>query len=306
VDARTEQKVRTAIKDMKYQPNLLASGLRSKSGRVIGLLVPRILDPFFCLLIDCVDRAVINQGYNLLLFNTCSDPDFEEQVIENLLSRHVDGIIFSMVSDESRAMELVRGVGVPVVMLDRVRETGKVLSLVLDNAGAGRMAAEHLADLGHRRLACVTGSSTIHLCLERLGGFRSALEKRGIHLNDECVVEGDFTFSSGIAAAKRLVQILPKVTAVWAQNDLMAAGVLIGMAGEGRRIPDDLSLVGMDDVGVPLFLQPPLTTIAQPIREMAEQAVEMIMERKKSDSPPKRAILEPTLVIRKSTAAAPE
>jgi LacI family transcriptional regulator len=302
VDARTEQKVRAAIRELRYKPNLLASGLRSKSGRAIGLLVPRIADPFFCSLIDHVDRAVISHGYNLLLFNTNSDPDFEEQVIENMLSRRVDGIIFSMVSDESRAMELVSGVDVPVVMLDRVRDTEKLLSLVLDNTRAGRIAAEHLADLGHRRLACITGPQTIHLCIERLNGFRAALEERGIPVDDDCVVEGDFTFSSGVAAASRLAAVSPKVTAIWAQNDLMAAGVMKGMIGSGRRIPENLSIVGMDDVEVPILLQPPLTTIAQPIREMAEKAVEMIWDRMRGGSMQHRAILEPRIVIRESTA----
>ncbi len=247
----------------------------------------------------------MSHGYNLLLFNTNSDPDFEEQVFANLLSRHVDGIIFSMVSDESRAMDLVGGVGVPIVMLDRVRQTEKLLSLVLDNEMAGRLAAEHLAGLGHRELACITGPQAIHLCRERLNGFRDALNARGVVLEDEHVIEGDFTFEAGLAAANLLAARHPEVTAVWAQNDLMAAGILIGMAGAGRRIPSDFSIVGMDDLEVPQLMQPPLTTVAQPIREMAEKAVEMIVERKRSASMMKQAILQPTMVVRGSTAPPP-
>jgi DNA-binding LacI/PurR family transcriptional regulator len=181
----------------------------------------------------------------------------------------------------------------------------KLLSLVLDIELAGRLAAEHLAGLGHRRLACITGPQTIHLCLERLNGFRNALNARGIALDEECVIEGDFTFDAGLAAASRLAARHPEVTAVWAQNDLMAAGILIGMAGKGRRIPHDFSIVGMDDVEVPQLMQPPLTTIAQPIREMAEKAVGMIVERMRSASMMKRAILQPTIMVRGSTAPPP-
>lgn len=302
VDVQTEQKVREAIRELSYTPNLLASGLRSKSGRAIGLLVPRISDPFFSSLIDHVDKAVIQHGYNLLLFNTHSDPAFEEQVISNLISRHVDGIIFSMVSDESWAIELLAGVDVPVVMLDRVRDEDRLLSLRLDNTRAGAMAAEHLAGLGHRRLACVTGPKEIRLCLDRLNGFRAALAERGIPLPEECVIEGDFTFEAGLAAAARLAAMRPPVSAVWAQNDLMAAGVMKGMAAVGARIPDDLSVVGMDDTQVTLLLQPSLTSIAQPIRDMAEMAVAMIVDRKRKMPVQRHVILNPSLSVRASTA----
>jgi DNA-binding LacI/PurR family transcriptional regulator len=302
VDAATEHRVRSAIEELNFRPNLLAAGLRSKSGRSIGLVVPRISDPFFSSLIDHVDRAVIERGYNLLLFNTHSDPDFERQIIDNLISRRVDGIIFAIASDESITIELLAGVDIPIVMLDRIADTDKLLSLRLDNEAAGTLASEHFASLGHRRVACVTGPLKVRLCFDRLNGFRVALNQRGIALETECIFEGDFTYSAGILAAERLAMVQPRITAIWAQNDLMAAGVLKGMISRGRRVPEDLSIMGMDDLLVPPMLQPSLTTIVQPIQPMAEKAVEMIMDGIKKVPLERHVVLQPTLAARESTS----
>lgn len=306
VDKQTREKVLTVIEELSYRPNLIAAGLRSKSGRSIGLLVPRIADPFFMELIDHLDRSVVSHGFNLLLFNTRSDPEFEEQVVDNLLRRHVDGIIFSLVSDESRVPSLVNGVDVPIVMLDRVRNDARLMSLVLDNHRAGQLAAEHLLGLGHRRLACVTGPKRIHLCRDRLGGFADTLAQQGVPLDAQHVIEGDFTLGSGRAAAELLLEMRPRPTAVWAQNDLMAAGLLKGALRRGLRVPRDISIVGMDDVQIPEVVQPSLTSVAQPLREMAERAVEMILSTKESRDVPREVLLQPRLNVRESSGVAPD
>jgi DNA-binding LacI/PurR family transcriptional regulator len=303
VDEQTQKRVRTAINELNYRPNLIASGLRSKSGKSIGLLVPMIQNPFFMVLIDHIDRCVISRGYNLLLYNTHSDLDFEKQILDNLLRRHVDGIIFSLVSDESRAVELLTAVEVPVVMLDRVRADTRLMSVVLDNRKAGEIAAEHLIDLGHRSFACLSGPTKIRLCAERLAGFTETLSRRGIGPANCQVLLGDFSLESGIAAAQRLLQTRPAVTAVWAHSDLMAAGLLKGFQQAGVMVPAEVSVMGMDDAFVPEIVNPSLTTIAQPIGEMAQRAVEMILEMKGSSRAQREVLLNPHLVVRESTGA---
>jgi DNA-binding LacI/PurR family transcriptional regulator len=303
VDDETQERVKKAIKELRYRPNLIAAGLRSKSGKSIGLLVPRISDPFFTALIDHVDRCVISRGYNLLLFNTHSDPAFEEQVLDNLLRRHVDGIIFSLVSDESRVMELLTAVDVPVVMLDRVREDAKLMNLVLDNRKAGEIAGEHLISLGHNSFACLTGPQKIRLCVDRLAGFSETLGRHGMRLEATRVLLGDFSFESGLAAAEQVSQMRPSATAVWAQNDLMAAGLLKGFEKAGVKVPADISVMGMDDLLIPRMVSPTLTTIAQPIEEMAEKAVQMILDMKNKSDGGRELLLMPRLVVRESTGA---
>ena len=302
VDEDTQEIVKKAIRELKYKPDLIASGLRSKSAKSIGLLVPRISDPFFTALIDHVDQCVISRGYNLLLFNTHSDPAFEEQVLDNLLRRHVDGIIFSLVSDESSAMELLTGVDVPVVMLDRVREDAKLMNLVLDNREAGEIAAEHLLSLGHRRIACLTGPQKIHLCMDRLSGFAETLARRGGKLDATRIFQGDFTFNSGMNAVQHILRVNGGVTAVWAQNDLMAAGLQSGLARSGVRVPEEMSIIGMDDLLISEITIPTLTTVAQPVKEMAEKAVDMIFKTKDKIGIKRKVLLHPRLVIRESTA----
>ena len=302
VDAKTQEKVREAIDELEYRPDLIASGLRSKSGKSIGLLVPRISDPFFTALIDHVDRCVISHGYNLLLFNTHSDPVFEEQVLDNLVRRHVDGIIFSLVSDESRAMELLTEVDVPVVMLDRVREDTKLMQLVLDNRKAGEIAAEHFLSLGHTSIACLAGPPKIRLCVERQLGFSETLKRAGHPMDGRHAFNGDFSFESGLAATERVLRAVPAVTAVWAQNDLMAAGLLKGLGRAGVKVPEQVSIMGMDDLLVAEIVSPSLSTVAQPVAEMARRAVEMILKTKDKMTITRKVLLKPRLVVRESTA----
>ncbi len=307
VDEKTQKKVRQVIKELDYRPNLIASGLRSKSGKVIGVLVPRIVDPFFTYLIDYLDRAIIDQDYNLLLFNTYRDPNFEEKIIDNLVRRHVDGIIYSMVSDESWAMELLEGVEVPVVMLDRIANSDKFMNLALDNKKAGFLAAEHFISLGHTNIVCLTGPQKVRLSRDRSDGFLEALEKNGINCKsgstgEYCMVEGDFTFQCGLRFAEQLVKQNERPTAVWAQNDLMAAGVLKGLIKTGINVPEEMSILGMDNAEIPEMVHPSLSTIAQPIKEMAETAVDMLINRQIYEIRGQRMLLlDPTLVVREST-----
>ena len=300
VDEKTADRVWKAIRDLNYMPNLLASGLRTKSGKFIGLLVPVIRDPFFSALIDCVDRSVLNSGFNLLLFNTHFDPKFEEQIVDNLLLRHVDGIIVSLVADEIWSTDTLRRINVPVVMMDRVRETDNFLSVTVDNHEAGKMAATHLCDLGHRDVACVCGPKSIPLAIERLNGFVDGLHNYGISIRQNRILSGDFTFESGYEAATKIVSDMPSVTAVWAQNDLMACGIIQGLKDSGIDVPVDISVMGMDDLENSVWISPSLTTISQPIQAMAEKAVELILQ-KKSPEAGSGIILKPGLVVREST-----
>ena len=300
VNEKTAEKVRKAIRDLNYTPNLLASGLRTKSGKFIGLLVPVIRDPFFAALIDYVDRCVLDNGFNLLLFNTHFDAKYEEHMVDNLLLRHVDGIIVSLVADEIWSTDTLSRINVPVVMMDRVRDTGSFLSATVDNREAGRMAAAYLCDLGHRNIACVCGPKSIPLAIERLNGFVEGLHDYGISIERNRILSGDFTFESGRAAGHKITSEMASVTAVWAQNDLMACGVIQGLKDNGIEIPNDISVMGMDNLENSVRVSPPLTTISQPIQAMAEKAVELILQ-KRSPETSSGIILTPELVVREST-----
>jgi len=304
VDDATRSRVEDAIRSLNYKPNLLAKGLRIKSGHLIGLVVPEIVHHTFASFIQHIEESTVARGYNLIIGNHKNDPDLEESFIDMLVRRNVDGIIFSRVSDESRVMRIIHQTRVPVVVIDRAAEREELASVVLDNNRAGSIAGEHLAGLGHRTIGCITGPMKIALSRERLSGFRDALVRSGAVLPDGAVFEGDFKFESGFEGAREILGRQPDTTALWAQNDLMAIGALKYLSGIGKAVPADISLLGMDDIALARMITPSLSTVIQPFREICEKAVELVLAKRASNDGGKgRIVIEPGLAVRDSTAA---
>lgn len=305
VDENTRARVEKAISRIKYRPNLLAQGLRSKSGNVIGLVVPEILHETFATFIECTERFCVERGFDLIIGNTGGRPEVEGAFIENLLRRHVDGIIFSRVSDRSRVMNIVEKWNVPAVIIDRALDREDIPTVVLDNFRAGAMAAEHLLGLGHRVLGEVTGPQDIALSRERHKGFVATLRKHGLGLPAVHVFEGDFKFEAGRAAARSFLERRLPMTAVWCHNDLMAVGAMNVFVRSGVRIPRDVSLMGMDDISLARMTVPALTTLTQPFEEMCRRAVELVVRMRAGDRiGEKRTVLAPDIIVRESTAPA--
>lgn len=303
VDKKTRLKVLGAIDKLNYRPNLLAKGLRVKSGHLIGFAVPEISHHPFIKLINHIEECVDKHGFNLIIGNTHNDPEIEIEFIDRLIRRNIDGIIFSRVSDESRAIGMLKESNIPVVALDRELDDRDVFSVTLDNYKAGVIAAEHLIKLGHKKIACITGPLNIKLCRERLRGFRDCLKENKLKHNGHYLFEGNFKFQSGIEGVNIFLKNKIEFTAVWAQNDLMAIGALKAFMTNKARVPSDFSLMGMDDLGIARMVTPALTTISQPFKEMSEKAVELIMSLGKNEMPVERKIvLEPSILVRESTA----
>jgi DNA-binding LacI/PurR family transcriptional regulator len=304
VDEETKRKVDKAIDAINYKPNLLAQGLRSKSGYVIGLAVPEILHETFSRFIRYTEQEVSALGYNLIIGNTKGMPDIEGAFIDTLLRRHVDGIIFSRVSDKSQVIKIFEKWNIPVVIIDRALDREDVPTVVLDNYRAGTIAAEHLVELGHRKFAVITGPQDIALSRERLKGFTDVLEGHGLFLVGRNICEGNFKFDSGLEAGKYLLENKIDFTALWAQNDLMALGAMNVFERNKLRLPEDISVVGMDNLSSAEMIVPTLTTVVQPFQEMCHKAVEIIMTLKRGEKPKeKRIVLQPGIIIRESTMA---
>ena len=306
IDEITKQKVLDAIRKLNYKPNLLAQGLRLKSGSLIGLVVPDFVPLHaFANIIKYVEEFALQYDFNLILGNNHDNPQIEERFIDSLIRRSVDGIIFSRVSDESRVLKILSQRNIPIVVIDRALEDESVPSVVLNNARAGELAAEHFVSLGHHRIGCITGPLNIALCRERLKAFRQILLRHQIEFHDDNVFEGDFKLESGQKGIAALLRNQPDLTAVWAQNDIMAAGVIKELYRRGMRVSEDVSVMGMDDVSLAIMMTPALTTIKQPFQEMSQKAVEMIVnQRDGNPGTDRKIVLEPTLVVRETTAHA--
>ncbi|PIE28737.1 LacI family transcriptional regulator [candidate division KSB3 bacterium] len=304
VDRQTQKRVKEAIKKLNYRPNLLAKGLRLRSGHFIGLVVPEFIPLHaFANMIKYTEESAAQHEFTLILGNHHDNADIEERFIDSLIRRSVDGIIFSRVSNESRVLKIFHEQNIPVVIIDQVLEDERIPSVVLNNYRAGELAAEHFVDLGHRHIACISGPLHISLCRERMKGFQDILQKNGIDFNERLIVEGDFNLEAGMRGAETLLRHHPELTAIWAHNDLMAAGVMKELYRRGVHIPEAISILGMDDVSLAGILSPELSTIQQPFQMMSEKAVEMIIMQKENRAfAEKKVIFEPTLVRRETTS----
>jgi DNA-binding LacI/PurR family transcriptional regulator len=305
VDAETRRRVEAAIEKVNYTPNLLARGLRMRSGHLIGLVIPDLSNQTFSHLIDYGQESALQHGYDVIVGITNNDADAEERFIKGLLDRNVDGVIFSRVSDRSHVLRMMDRKGVPFVVLDRSLQHEQVPTVVLDNERAGKMAAEHLLSLGHRELACITGPLDIAIVRDRFGSFRETVAAGGGTLPDSSVYEGDFSYRSGEQGVQKLLSTGSRFSALWALNDYMAVGALNALRAEGLRVPEDVSLVGLDNVDCSWMSRPQLTTIEQPFRQMCAEAVSILVSLKAGEPPAsRRVVLEPALVVRGTTAAA--
>jgi len=304
VDDETKARVEKAIRQVNFKPNLMARGLRMKSANLIGIVVPELQHETFTSFIRFTEESAEAQGYNLVIGSTNTNPDTEERLIENLIRRNIDGIIFSRVSDKSRALTLMESTQIPAVIMDRSLEREDIPAVVMDNYGAGRMAAEHLLSLGHLRLACISGPLDIAINRERLAGFRETILGCGGRLDDKHVFEGNFKFEAGARGVDYLLDTGGEFTGLWAQNDYMAIGALNRLVARGLSLPVDMSLIGLDNIEHSWMIKPALTTIAQPFQKMCWNAVDLIIRMSRKEKMEKvRIVLDPELVVRETTGA---
>jgi LacI family transcriptional regulator len=303
VDPETRKKVLAVIETFDFTPNLTAQGLRVNRGRLIGVAIPNSTVGAFSVVVQYALEAASARGFNVVLVNSHDDPDLEETLIKSLLRREIDGVMLTRVSDESRIVSRIVKRNIPIVVIDRAFEHENVSNVVLDNYRAGCMAAAHLLELGHRRIACITGPMKISLSRERLRGFQRTLEENGVSLPPSCVYEGNFLYPTGVHGMRALRQGGAGCTALWAMNDLMAFGAMRALHERGVRVPEEVSVLGMDDLEIAEMVSPPLTTIHYPIKELVEKAVELLISQINSmEFRSETIVLEPSLTVRGSTA----
>lgn len=302
VTDETRQRVEEAIASVNYRPNLLAQSLRLKATRNIGLLVPEIAHPSFNLVIKYIEESAFKRGLNLLIFNTHNNYCREAFAIDMLLRQRINGIIFSRVSDESHVISMSRSTNTPMVVIDRSLNNEDIPNVIVDNYRAGVIAAEHLIACGARRIATITGSFKIGLCRERFQGFRDTLERHGLEMDWKLVFEGDFNYEHGVKGVEHFLGEGLEFDALWGQNDMIAAGAISTLSRHGKHVPDDLLVMGMDDVQFAQMYYPSITTIAQPYKDLCEAAVDCIDKLTKGEEIEHfQMIYPPKLIVREST-----
>lgn len=303
IPEETRQRVIHAIDELGYRPNILASSLRLGKTHTLGLILPDSANPFFAEVSRAIESAAFKHQYNLILCNTEENTEKELLYVDVLCNRQVDGIIFVAVGDQTDSLLRVVCKNIPVVMIDRDLPGTEVDAVLVDNHQGGYLATQHLIQLGHRRIGCVFGPSSVNPSSQRGEGYLSALKGYDIPQDDELMLRGDFHPRSGMEAARRMLHLANPATAIFACNDLMAIGALRAITEAGLHVPDEISLVGFDDIELASYTNPPLTTITQPIQKAGEKAVDFLLERIREPSLPFRQVMLPTfLTIRGSTA----
>jgi LacI family transcriptional regulator, galactose operon repressor len=301
----TRATIEAAVEQLGYRPNTIARSLVTKSTQTIALLLPDITNPFYAALVSGIQQTALAQGWTMLLCTTESDAEREELYLRVLRAKQVDGaLVDGLVLPPDRIARFVED-GFPIVCLDRDIDSRSIPLVQVDNRLGGRIATRHLVDLGHTRIAHVTGAGELGISDERLAGYRDAITEAGLPVDFQLVEEGRFTDDGGHDAARRLLERQPDLTAIFAANDLSALGVMNAVAEAGRRVPDDVSVVGFDDLHLSAYTSPPLTTIRQPAVEIATLATEILIGLTRGQQAERmRHLLEPELVVRASSRAA--
>ena len=303
VDPATRNRVLQCMHELGYQPNFLARSLRRGVSKTIGLIVPDAANLFFAEIARKIEDFGYQQGYSVILGNSDNNPEKQANYINTLLAKRVDGVIFISSGGEVDDLKRFSENHVPVVVADRDVPLELADIVMLDNEKAGYDATRYLLELGHRRIACITGPHDLSPSMQRVQGFHRAMGDFGIAVNSDYVTAGDFQFQGGQLAMDRLLLCSPRPDAVFVFNDMMAIGAMTAIRKAGLSIPSEISIIGFDDIPLAAAVTPSLTTIAQPINEIAGRATELLIQRLEGNRQDEnqRVILQAALVEREST-----
>ncbi|ENM5840857.1 substrate-binding domain-containing protein [Vibrio mimicus] len=296
------ERVNNAAQQLNYAPSALARSLKMNRTQTIGMLVTTSTNPFFGEVVKGVERSCYHKGYNLILCNTEGDNQRMKASINTLLQKRVDGLLLMCSTLEGERLDVFdRYPDIPVVVMD----WGPILfasDKIQDNSlQGGYMAAKHLIECGHKEIGCITGPLIRHQAQMRYEGYKRALSEKGIAINPDWIVESDFECEGGYNAFEKLCERGKLPSALFVCNDMMAMGVIQAANLRGLRVPDDLSLIGYDDVHIAKFMSPALTTIHQPKYRLGKAAIDTLLYRLENPDTTAQVVqLEPTLVVRGS------
>jgi LacI family transcriptional regulator len=306
VSDERRQRVLEAMHELGYEANLVARSLKTRRSHLVGLVSSDIGNPFFTSVVRGVEDVVMARGYTLILGTTGEDPHREEAYLRLLGAQRIDGLILAPAGDRYPYLDRIMHTRTAFVLLDRSLPGPPVPAVVLDNIDAGRTATRHLLSLGHRRIGVVSGRAGISTTVERLEGYRLALDAAGIAYDPALVVDGRSGLEEARQATARLLALPDRPTAIVVGNNLMTLGTVAAIEACGLCIPRDVGVVGFDDALWADILHPRLTTIAQPTYELGRAAADLLLRR--IDAPegqvPLRTAMTGRLIVRESCGAA--
>ncbi len=304
VSEETREKILRIAREMNYRPNAIAQGLVNRSTKTVGLVIPDITSPFFPRVALGVEDTMLEAGYSVFLCNTNWNLEREKACLDQLARNQVDGILVSSVAAQAREVEKRMAPGMPLVYLSSYPE-GTARSYVrVDNVLGADMAVSHLISRGRRKIIFIGSVQEPYSLEDRLEGFRKALQNGGIAPRDTMIHLGEFREDSGYSIIQGILKSGERPDGIFAENDLIAMGVVSGIRDLGFRVPEDISVIGFDDISIASYRDVQLSTIHQPRYRIGRAAAEIMLEQLARDArewTTQHKVLEPELVIRGSS-----
>jgi len=306
VKAETKERIKRLAQEMGYTPDAIARSLVTQQTRTVGVVVTTITDPFIAEVVQGIEDRAQENGYSVILASSAAEPEREMAAVEMLRAKRVDSLIVASSRLGALYLEHLERIGVPVVLVNNHNEqSGRyTFSISVDNRHGGCLATSHLIKRGHRRIAYISGPANHSDDAERLAGYRQALDKAGLLFDPALVVSGNGRLDGGERALRALIGLDSPPTAIFCYNDMTAIGLLSAARQSGLSVPEDLAVVGFDDIPFASHLYPPLTTIAQPQRSMGHQAMSMaltLMTTQDPLPPLSDVVVKGKLVVRETT-----
>ena len=300
VSAELRERVLEAVEELDYSPSDVARSLRSSKTKTLGLMVTDPHDSFYGDIIRAVERVCFEQGYAVILCHTSNHLEREMRYAQVLRNRQVDGVIAHSIAPDLEPLMLLERAGIPTIVLER--SSDDLICLNSDDIQGGYLATRHLLDLGHTRMGTITRED-MSTSQGRIDGHKQALAEAGIAFDSQLVEYDTWGFEAGANSAERLLNLPDPPTAILTHDDNVAVGAMKAIHDYGLRIPDDISVVGYDDVEVAAFVVPPLTTIAVPKYEMGKRAAELMLNLLSGEEAPepKTIVLSVELIVRESS-----
>lgn len=301
ISEETRNKILDIAKELNYIPNFAARSLTTNRTNTIGIIVPDITNPFFSEISRAIEDKANSKGYSVILCNTDNILEKEEVYVKLLISKQIDGVIFISGGKTSGGVELLKANNIPFVLVDRyVEEYQDLYGVYCENTKGMIEAMEYLYNIGRRKIAFVTGRKDLEISIQRFNGYTIAAKKYGI-FDEKLIFDGDFTAEGGKTATEEMLKKCTDIDAILYSNDIMAMGGIKALTKKGYRVPQDVAVVGFDDIQISQLMQIELTTVAQPIYDMGRAACSLLIDIINHKEIKKKIIyFTPKLVIRES------
>lgn len=301
VSPETRERVLKAIEELGFYPNAMARGLHLNKTKTIGLIIQDISNPYYPGIVHGVEDAAQELGYTVILANVYRSRERTHKYLNVFREKRVDGIIFTgggIVKDAAKNNFFEQNT-IATVVIGKPGHA-KLPSVQVNNVQAAREACEHLINLGHKQIVTVTGPADSSTALDRLEGYRQSLIAHGIEPKDEWIIKGNFEFESGYSAVESFPEVIKGKTAVFAQNDMMAIGIIKRLQEKGLRVPEDVAVIGFDNIQLASFVTPMLSTVAVPVYDLGKTAMRVLSEMLSGNEVSRITTLPTKLLLRQS------